>query len=137
LRIDGLSVAERSRAGCKEQRSVEYLRYSSERRHLRGRAGELCSTALGAGGVEPCQGSTFSRRPDSARHATPGGYAQQAPRVSAVRAARVSAVIMAYAPFTSEPNAFVANDSATTSMASLSDAGISASDLHRYCWKLT
>ena len=80
LRIDGPSVAERSRAGFKEQRSAEYLRYSSERRHLRGGAGELCSTAPGAGGVEPCQGSTFSRRPDSARHATPGGYAQQAPK---------------------------------------------------------
>jgi hypothetical protein len=53
LRIDGPSVAERSRAGCKEQRSAEYWRYSSERRRR--------------------------RRPGSARHATPGGYAQQAP----------------------------------------------------------
>jgi len=54
LRIDGPSVAERGRAGCKEQRSAEYWMYSSERRRR--------------------------RRPGSARHATPGGYAQQAPR---------------------------------------------------------
>jgi len=54
LRIDGPSVAERTRAGCKEQRSAEYWMYSSERRRR--------------------------RRPSSARHATPGGYAQQAPR---------------------------------------------------------
>jgi hypothetical protein len=53
LRIAGPSVAERSRAGCKEQRSAEYWTYSSERRR--------------------------SRRPGSAHHATPGGYPQQAP----------------------------------------------------------
>ena len=80
MRIAGPSVAERSRAGCKEQRSAEYWTYSSERRHVRGRAGELCSAAPGAGGVEPSQGFTVSRRPGSARHATPGGYSQQAPR---------------------------------------------------------
>jgi hypothetical protein len=54
LRTAGPSVAERSRAGCKEQRSAEYWTYSSERRRR--------------------------RRPGSARHATPGGYSQQAPR---------------------------------------------------------
>jgi len=43
------------RAGCKEQRSAEYWRYSSERRRIRGGAGELCSAAPGAGGVEPSQ----------------------------------------------------------------------------------
>ena len=53
LRIAGPSVAERSRAGCKEQRSAEYWTYSSERRRR--------------------------RRPGSARHAMPGGYSQQAP----------------------------------------------------------
>jgi hypothetical protein len=35
LRIDGPSVAERSRAGCKEQRSAEYLTYVTEEQRSR------------------------------------------------------------------------------------------------------
>ena len=35
MRIDGPSLAERSRVGCKELRSAEYRAYSSERRRKR------------------------------------------------------------------------------------------------------
>ena len=74
LRMDGPSVAERSRAGCKEQRSAEYWRYSSERRRRR-RPGEGAAKPRGQ---EAGRGGPSARRA-SARHATPGGYAQQAP----------------------------------------------------------
>ena len=72
--MDGPSVAERSRAGCKEQRSAEYWRYSSERRRRR-RPGEGAAKPRGQ---EAGRGGPSARRA-SARYATPGGYARQAP----------------------------------------------------------
>ena len=79
LRIDGPSLAERSRVGCKEQRSAEYRAYSSEWRRKRVGGVELGSAMPVAGGLEPFQGSNPADdlAPPARRC---GGYAQQAPR---------------------------------------------------------
>ena len=57
-------MAERSRAGGKEQRSAKYWRYSGERRRSRVGRDELCSAMPFAGGLEPAQGSNKDSRPD-------------------------------------------------------------------------
>jgi hypothetical protein len=64
LRIAGPSVAERDGVGCKEQRSAEYWKYSSERRRSRVGRDELRSAMPFAGGLEPAQGSNKDSRPD-------------------------------------------------------------------------
>ena len=78
MRIDGPSLAERSRVGCKDQRSAEYRAYSSERRRKRVGGVELGSAMPVAGGLEPFQGSNPADdlAPPARRC---GGYAQQAP----------------------------------------------------------